>query len=169
MEKTPRNKDTKHYRLLAGRTKENMKPAMFKRRDDFIKYLLEGHNQYSAALLAGVPKASARKVSSELWHEPYVQEQLRTLREQMEEEDLITRKEQLLDLKRIAFNVHGGTQGRVQAHALIAKVMGREAPTKVEATVVDGGVMVVPGASSVDEWEQAAAASQAKLKKEVRE
>lgn len=158
-----------NQKRLANRTKENMAPQMLERRHLFVEAILRGATRKSAALYAGVPTRSAAKEGSNLYNEPYVQELLTELREAMEEEQLLTRKELILEAKSIFMDE--GQQGgaRVGAGSLLAKVMGYESPTKIQAEVDHkGGVMMVPMAAGVDDWESAAEGAQKQLKEDVR-
>ncbi len=59
---------------------------------------------------------------------------------------------------------------RVSAWNILSKIMGYEAPKKVEATVeLTGGVMVVAATPDMVGWESAASGSQQKLKEIVRD
>lgn len=120
---------------LARRTLENLSPAMRRRRDDYVDGLLMGLSKYRAAIYAGVPPRSAHKEGSNLWCEPYVQDRFRELREKIDEDQLLTRKELILNVKSIAFD--DGEQGgpRVSASALLAKIMGYEAAQVIEANI----------------------------------
>jgi len=140
---------------------------MLERRDLYIDGLMRGFTKYQAALYAGVPARSARKEGSNLYCEPYVQERFWALREAVEEGQLITRKELILNAKSIAFDDRAQDGARVGASVFLAKVMGYEAPTKVDATV-KGGVMFVPMAASPDEWEEQSVGMQSELKRDVR-
>lgn len=161
--------DSANQKRLARRTKENMTPDMLERRDRFVDGLLKGMSKYQAALYAGVPERSARKEGCNLYCEPYVQERFRELREAAEEEELITRKELILNVKSIAFDDREQGGARVGASSLLAKIMGYEAPTKIQAEVEHkGGVMMVPMAGGVDDWEAQAVSAQKRLKEDVR-
>lgn len=65
----------------------------------------------------------------------------------------------------------GASHGsRVSAIAHLMKMEGMEAPTKVENEFeFKGGIMVVPGLSSPEEWGKAAARAQADLKSNVKD
>ena len=163
----PNAKDpnSEEQRWIARRTRSNLPPAQLHRRDAFIRGLLSGLPKYKAAIAAGVPARSAHKQASIMWAEPYVQEVYCELREALDENELVTRKELLLVAKTIMHDEGENGGSRVSAMSLIAKVMGYEAPTKVQ---VEGGIMLVPMAASVDEWESHAQESQKLLKADVR-
>lgn len=164
-----KNPNSANQKRLARRTKENMTPEMLERRDRFVDGLLMGMSKYQAAIYAGVPPRSARKEGCNLYCEPYVQERFKELREAIEEEKLLTRKELILNVKSIAFDDREQGGARVGASSLLAKIMGYEAPTKIRAEVEHkGGVMMVPMASSVEDWEALASRMQKQLKEDVR-
>ena len=154
---------------LARRTKENMSPEMLERRDRFVDALILGMSKYQAAIYAGVPPRSAHKEGCNLFCEPYVQERFKELREAIDEANLLTRKELILNVKSIAFDDREQGGARVGASSLLAKVMGYEAPTKIQAEVEHkGGVMMVPMAAGLEDWEAAAGGAQRQLKEDVR-
>jgi len=104
-----------------------------------------------------------------MWAEPYVQEQFRKLRDQIEEEQICCRKDIIIGLLQEARNDGPGSvhMARVAAYTQLAKIMGYEAPQKTEVAI-NGGVMVVPMAQDAEQWEKAAVESQRKLKEDVR-
>lgn len=154
---------------LARRTKENLTPDMLERRDRFVDALLDGMPKYQAAIYAGVPPRSANKEGSNLYCEPYVQERFKELREAIDEAKLITRKELILNVKSIAFDDREQGGARVGASSLLAKIMGYEAPTKIQAEVEHrGGVMMVPLVAGLEAWEATAGGAQRQLKEDVR-
>ena len=161
--------DSANQKRLARRTKENMSPEMLERRHLFVEAILRGATRKSAALYAGVPARSAAKEGSNLYNEPYVQGLLAELREAMEEEQLLTRKELILEAKSIFMDESQQGGARVGAGSLLAKIMGYAAPTKIQAAVEHkGGVMMVPMVGSVDDWEAQASGAQKQLKEDVR-
>lgn len=161
--------DSANQKRLARRTKENLTPEMLERRERFVDGLLKGMSKRDAAVYAGVPPRSAHKEGCNLFCEPYVQERFAELREAIDEQKLLTRKELILNVKSIAFDEREPAGARVGASSLLAKVMGFEAPTKIQTEVEHrGGVMVVPLAAGLDAWEAAASEAQRRLKDDVR-
>lgn len=160
---------SKTQQRIAKRTEGMMTGPMKDRRDRFIDALLRGDTKREAAMYAGVPARSASKEASTMWREPYVQQRLRELREALNEDELLTRKELVLNVKQIAFDDKELGGVRVGASALLARVMGFEAAKKLDVDLNHrGGIMLVPVMGSVADWEQAAAESQKRLKDEVR-
>lgn len=160
--------NSKTQKKLRRRDKAGMRSGMQERRDRYILGLLQGFTRTEAAVYAGVPKRSAPRVGTELFHEPYVQQRLVELREAMDEEQLITRKELLLNVKSIAFDTKNRALARVAASNLIAEIMDFKSPIKLESRFV-GGVMIAHQVGSVDDWEKVAMEQQEKLKAEVGE
>ena len=161
--------DSDNQKRLARRTKENLSSEMLERREKFVDALIMGMPKYQAAIYAGVPIRSAHKEGSNLFCEPYVQERFKELREAIDEANLLTRKELILNVKSIAFDDREQGGARVGASGLLAKILGYEAPTKIQAEVEHkGGVMMVPMAPGLDAWEQAAESAQQQLKSDVR-
>src|SRR5690625_3177859 len=110
--------------ITQKRTTESINPRIKARRDKFIEGILLGLPMYKAAMHAGVPRASAPKQASMLMSEPYVRDRIKLLREAMDEEDLLTKKELLLNVKSIAFNEDEQSRTRVSAHSLLTDIMG---------------------------------------------
>lgn len=139
-------------------------------RDKFVDGLLMGMTRLDAAIYAGCSRAAAIKRGTLMFYEPYVVDRFIKLREAMEEEDLVTRKELLLNLKSIAVDDNEDARNRISASALIAKVMGYEAPTKTaNLHLIQGGVMLVPVPANPADWEAAAVETQTRLKENVRQ
>jgi hypothetical protein len=161
-----RDPNNKFNLALSKRTRQNLTPDMLIRRDAFIHCLLLGRSRYESAILSGVSKLRARREASTMYHEPYVQERLRELREKMQAADLLTKNELILNVKSIATDEEEKGDARVKASKLLSDIMGFNAPIKIE-NGFSGGVMVVPLASTPEEWEEQAKASQAKLKEDV--
>lgn len=163
--------NSKTQRKIRKRTREHLetRPEMLERRDRFVTALIQGYPKYQAALMAGVPPRSAHKEASTMWAEPYVQEQFRKLRDQIEEEQIVCRKDIIIGLLQEARNDGPGGvhMARVAAYTQLAKIMGYEAPQKTEVAV-NGGVMMVPMAQDTEQWEEVATKSQKQLKTDVR-
>lgn len=167
----PNAKDpnSRTQQILARRTAANLSPEAKRRRDVYVDALIRGHTKKEAALMAGFTEQSAQKQGSLLWCEPYVQEQYRKLRDSVEEEQIVTRKDVIIGLVQEAR--HDGPKSvhiaRVAAWTQVAKVMGFEAPVKSEVSL-QHNVMVVPMADSAADWEANASTSQKKLKDAIR-
>lgn len=156
---------------IAKRTENRMTPEMKEKRDKYVFAIVMGYPKRQAAMMAGFSERSATKQGSQLFFEPYVQDQIRKLREKIDEEKLVSRKEVIAGLLAEARNDGPDSKqsARVTAWSQVAKIMGYEKPVKVEAEVVHrGGVMLVPMPANHQDWEQAAAAAQGKLKQDVR-
>lgn len=145
------------------------------RRKHFVSEYIKDYNATRAILRMGYKydRKVAQTKGSQFLSEPYTQHILAEIMERMEEKAIVTRSEILIGLKReanaedVPFSSNSGT--RIQALRYLAKILGMEvlkADIEVKTT---GGVMLVPLSASPEEWEAAAAASQKKLKHEVRE
>lgn len=159
--------DSKTGRKVAKRTGETFNAEERARRDRFVEGLLLGKGKREAAIYAGFSEKQAYQRGSELCREPYVEKQFRELRERLTDEQLLTRAEQVLDVKSIAFADKISPFARIEAHRLLAKIMGHEAPQKVQ--VESSGVMVMPVAASLEEAETLAAKQQDQLRRDVGE
>lgn len=118
--------DSKNQQRLALRTKDKMTPAMIAKRDLYIEGLLLGLPKYQAAIYSGTPARSAHKEGSNMFCEPYVQERFRELRQAMEEDQLLDRKELILNVKSIAFDSNEQSGPRVSACSLLTKLFDWE-------------------------------------------
>lgn len=139
--------NSKTQKRIASRTRENMRPEMLERRDKFVEALLRGSSKREAAIYSGVPARSAYKEGASMYREPYVQERFNELRELMEEEQLITRKELLLNVKSIAFDEEHKGSDRVSASSLLSQIMGWRV-TKLSGP--NGGPLEINQKVSVD-------------------
>lgn len=139
--------------------------------DKFINEYLHDFNAPMAWIRAGGPVASATTGGYKTLKMQYTQNQLRIVRELMDEEHMVTRADVVFGIKQEA-NYHGldgSSSARVRAWGLLAKIKGMEAPVKQELEVTHkGGVMVVPMVNNILDWEQQAAISQDALKLNVR-
>lgn len=140
--------------------------------DLFIYHYLHDFNASMAYIRAGGSPAGSRVGGSSALRTQYVQNQIRIVTEQLDENQLLTRAEILVGIKKEA-NYHGddgSSSARVRAWGLLAKIKGMDVPEVKE--VLDagpkGGVMVIPMAVTEVEWQDAAKLSQTALKVEVR-
>lgn len=162
-----KNPLSKTAKKLLRRTEENLTPVMKQRRDAFINEYLVDWNGPNAWIRSGGSPNSATKMAYELLREPYVMKKIREVVDAMEEANLINRNRILAGLVREAnyMGMSASHSARVSAWNSLAKILGMEAPTEVKHS---GGVMLVPIAASVDQWENNAEAAQRQLKADVR-
>lgn len=120
------------------RTVESLAPHLIERREMFIDGMLQGLTQKGAAIYAGAPTRSAAKVGAELMKEAYVIQRFAQLREAMLEEQLITKKELLLNVKSIAIDQTQQGSARVSASGLLTEIMGWKV-NKMQITGAGGG------------------------------
>jgi phage terminase small subunit len=168
------------------RSKGGVDPRARAQMDRFVEGLLLGLGSTQAAVFAGVSSASAARTGQKYRVDSYVRERFTRLREKLTRDEICSFAEQALDVKSIAFD-DGTTRVRIRtargltryedrestskreriaAHALLANLMGHNAPTKV-ATTVNGGVLLLPVVDSMAAWESQAISAQAALQKEV--
>lgn len=161
----------KTIKRAARATEENLplKKKMFL--DRFVFEYLHDFNASMAYIRAGGTIDHSTTGGAESLRTAYVQNQIRMVTEQLEEEKLVTRGEIIMGIKKEAHHHgdDGSSSARVRAWGLLAKIKGMEAPTKVEAEVIHkGGVMEVPMVATEVEWQDVAAQSQLQLKNDVR-
>jgi hypothetical protein len=144
-------------------------------RDQFVKQYKVDHNILLTSLRMGYPRNLAAQYGTMLFNDSYVQQQLAKAELKIEtpEDEAAIKQRVVLGLLREAdYTGPGASQSaRVAAFGRLATIFGMDAPTrsKTELTGADGqplnagGVFVVPGIVTAEEWEKAAAAQQAAL------
>lgn len=164
---------------------EGASPQARAQMDRFVEGLLMGLGSTQAAVFAGVAAKSAARQGSKWRCDPYVRARFTKLREKLSRDEICSFAELALNVKSMAFDEeqivttsrdrygkHVAIQestckaDRIRASKLLAQMMGHIAETKVAATV-NGGVLLLPVADSMEAWEQQAIAAQAQLQKEV--
>lgn len=163
-----RKTDSISAKRIASRTEDKLTPEMKATRDAFVAEYLVDWSCSKAWVRIGGGYTSRYRMGAELLREPYVARRIKELVDILAENQITNNKRILAGLVREA-NYHGrdaSHSARVSAFGLLAKINGMEAPTRVEHS---GGVMVVPGVHSVDDWERSAIEAQAKLKADVRD
>ena len=160
---------TKNSLKLAHRTEENLTPAMKIRRDRFIRQYVIDFNGTKAAIRAGMPARSAPKAASEMLREPYVQKELHKYILTVEENVLVSRNTVIAGLVREANDHSLGAShaARVNALGKLAEILGMKIDRARLDVTVNNGVMVVPLAESLNDWEQRAIETQEHLKHAV--
>ena len=149
----------------------------------FAKEMLVDFNPVKSLLRAGLideeeatsrTPASLYKTANRYERHPLVQQALRDFIHRVESDKIVSRERILYGLLEEAC-YHGpgaSSSARVAAWAKLAKLMGMELPAPGEgqdkATEAPGGVLLIPFAPSIEQWEQAAVGQQAKLKADVR-
>lgn len=145
-------------------------------RDMFVVEFLKDHDYRNAAIRIGFLPKYADQYAAEFAVDPYVKRRIEyemtrplTNEEAAEHKRAMIRRTEALLLKQAGYAGPGASHGaRVSALSKLASIYGMDAPTKVEQTIQHkGGVMMVPGVASVEDWEAAAVASQEKLTKEA--
>ena len=148
---------------LAG----NMRPSTLLKRERFVMEYLKDFNIKGAAIRIGCAARTAAQQGHAILNEPYTQRRILQVLQDMEESDLLTRKDVIIGLLREARGAESDA-ARVAAWAKLSKIKG------MEIDMVSGQfkhihhVMEVPAAGRVVDWEDAAVVSQENLKVEVR-
>ncbi|AUR88701.1 coil containing protein [Vibrio phage 2.117.O._10N.261.45.E9] len=134
-------------------------------------YMACGFNATEAARRMGVSEASATQRGYTFRNRAVCRLMVEIRQLQLDEDDIITRKEILYSLKREMHNTDGdgNASTRIQATATAAKIKGMTNDQPAITVQNHGGVMVVPATKNVDEWEAAASQSQQELKDSVKE
>lgn len=171
--------------LQAHKVKSNINGERIKvdpiKAQAFAKEMLVDFNPVKALLRSGLisqEEAETRsaqslyKTAQRYERDPYVQQALRDFIHRVESDKIVSRERILYGLLEEAC-YHGpgaSASARVAAWSKLAKLMGMELPPEGEkkATDAPGGVLLIPFAPSIEQWEQAAMGQQAKLKADVR-
>lgn len=133
-------------------------------RDRFVDEYFHDYDPIAAAMRCGFMHGFAQDYAKVFMREPYVQQQIkeRQLAPITKEEDEIDKRRVRRMLFREAEIQRGA--GRVAALAQLKNILGMDAPIKTQQEVLHRGrVMTVPAIANVDEWEEAASASQSQL------
>lgn len=146
----------------------------------FAKEMLVDFNPVKALLRSGLisPEEAETRSAQSLYktaqryeRDPYVQQALRDFIHRVESDKVVSRERILYGLLEEAC-YHGpgaSASARVAAWGKLAKLMGMELPAEGEQkTSAPGGVLLIPYAPSIEDWETAAMGQQAKLKADVR-
>lgn len=146
----------------------------------FAKEMLVDFNPVKSLLRAGLisPQEAETRSAQSLYktaqryeRDPLVQQALRDFIHRVESDKIVSRERILYGLLEEAC-YHGpgaSASARVAAWGKLAKLMGMELPAEGEQkATAPGGVMLIPFAPSIEQWEQAAMGQQAKLKADVR-
>lgn len=148
-------------------------------RDRFITEYLRDFNQGNAYVRALGPeeverrqykRSTCQNMGYMLRHEPYVAAKIAEAVQAMEEEHIVNRKSILAGLvKEANYDEFDSQHGaRVSAWSMLAKIMSMDVK-RIEANLSSrGGILVVPGSQSVDDWEKRSGDAQRKLKEAVR-
>ena len=155
---------------LTHKTESKLSPEQRRKRDLFVDEYLVDFNATAAVIRTGGSKKGASYKAHLLMQEPYVQLRIRQTIDALEEAKIINRQRILAGLVREAHysGVGASHSARVAAWSTLARIIGMEAPIKVEAShEVRGGVMVIPMADPAS-WEASAVTAQKLLKDDVR-
>jgi hypothetical protein len=161
------------------RTRTLAPGAVFKRQE-FAKAYLIDCDPTMAALRCGLVDSEdedshneARRVGWYYFRQPETLAAIQAFSATMENDKIVSRERVLMGLLEEA-NYRGlgaSHSARVAAWSKIAQMLGAEKPKGEEdpATKVKGGVMMIPMAQSIEQWETVATGSQAALKSAVRQ
>jgi hypothetical protein len=164
----PRDPNSARQQKIQRRTEENLSPFEKERRDRFIAEYLVDFCGSQAWLRAGFAPKYRYQGASTMLSEPYVAARIREAIDAAEESNLINRNRIIAGLVREAnfLGINASHSARVTAFNVLAKILGLEAPQKIEHS---GGVMLCPMTMKMDDWERTAIETQAKLKANVRD
>ena len=139
----------------------------------FVDEYLVDFDQYLAAIRAGVPRLQAKPKSKVLMSTMAVQKAIIARVDAMKPSDIATPQRILMGLMHETGKTTFGSD-RVGAlksvHEVLKDIRKQDKEDTEQAKAgKKGGVMLVPGAASLTDWEQAATMMQADLKKKVTE
>lgn len=154
-----------------------MEPELNQREKDlrnlFVNEYLVDYNPIEAAQRCGFQYAFAKDYAIKFLNESYVQRRIKELEhtkppapKQLEE---YNKERVIAGLMREAHNVMTTGSCRVAALSTLAKIYGMDKTPELKPDHTHkGGVLMVPAIANLDDWEQVAQASQAKLVADVR-
>jgi hypothetical protein len=137
------------------------------KRERFVMEYLKDFSIKKAALRIGCAAHSAAQQGHAILNEPYVQRRILQVLEDMEESDLLTRKDVILGLLTEARTAESDA-ARVAAWSKLSKIKGMEVDLISGQVSHRHHVMEVPAKAIAVDWEEAAVVSQDALKIEVR-
>lgn len=144
-------------------------------RDKFVEEYVKDFDAFHAAIRTGFLRDFASDYSSKFLGEPYVQRLIAEARRATvapEDEDIDSDKQEIINALRREANYHGpgsSHAARVSALSKLTAILGMDAPTRsINENIHRGGVMVVPAATNLEEWEKAAMKSQQDLVNDAR-
>lgn len=143
-------------------------------RDRFVEEYMVDYNAQAAAARIGYNASISKEYGARFMQEPYVLQQIKLKSTTPTDESPDVMKQRIIQgLLREAnyFGAGSTASARVAALGRLATIQGLDAPSRsrTELTGADGqplnagGVFVVPGLMTTEEWEQAAKAQQAQL------
>lgn len=139
----------------------------------FVNEYLVDFDPYLAAVRAGVPRLQAKPKAKVLLGTMAVQKAIVERVDAMRPSDIATPQRILMGLMREAGRAvfDGDRIGALKSvHEVLKDIRKQEKEDAESAkTGKKGGVMLVPGIPALSDWEEAATASQAVLKKKVTE
>lgn len=132
----------------------------------FVAEFVKDFNGTGAVLRLGLDYNDPREIASRWLREPFTQHILDKYVQDTEERALVTRNKILAALVREAnsYGLDSSSASRVSALGKLAKILGLEIDKSEVKLIAEGGVMVVPMAASVDDWEKNVMNAQAELK-----
>lgn len=174
--KGTRNKpdpDSPTSKRLAKKTVENLSVADKAKMQIFVEHYLRTFDAPMAYIMAGGNPASSTAAGYEMLRWPAVQQKIQEVLDELEEEQLLTRKDILVGLKKEAnYHGHDSSHGsRVRAWMGLARIKKMDVQVTESHHTVRGGVMLIPmnpQTETIDGWAQVVSDDQARLKEEVR-
>ena len=137
---------------------------------EFVMEYLRDFNGVQAVLRCGWNPQTAHTLSRKYLHMRYTQDLINEVMAEVEEDDLINRKQIIAGLIREAnyFGEDGGASARIKALMGLARIKKMDVQVQEVKGTITHNVMAVPMAVDTDAWAAAAEQSQAELKSDVR-
>jgi phage terminase small subunit len=156
--------------MATRKTKETEEDALAAR---FVDEYLVDFDPFLAAVRAGIPRLQAKPKAKVLMATMAVQKAIVERVDAMKPADIATPQRILMGLMREAGKSAFGSDriGALKTVHEILKDVRKQAKEDAEDAKAGkkGGVMLVPGNASLTDWEKAATAAQAELKRKVTE
>lgn len=143
-----------------------------KLRDVFVNEFQVDGNAFKAAIRTGFQAAFAKDYAAKFMAETYVLQRIEAVRQLKLDEH----KSEAFDknivrdvLRKIAQDESANHSARVAAAAKMAAILGMDKPVEVKNEHTHkGGVLMVPAIANLDDWQEVAMKSQAKLVADAR-
>lgn len=161
---------SKEEEIGETRTEETLTEGTKNKVKEFVMEYLRDFNGTAAVMRCGWNPQTAHTTARKYLHMKYTQDLINEVMAEVEEDQLINRKQIIAGLVREAnyFGEDGGASSRIKALMGLARIKKMDVQVQEVKGVIQHNVMAVPMAVDTDAWAAAAEQSQAELKSDVR-
>lgn len=148
---------------------KNPMDALSEEDAQFVEEYLIDFNEYRAAQRCGYPRLNARSVGQLFMHRPEIVRAITHRVGTIDQKHILNPSRIIAELAKVAYGDGAFVGGKLIALQELSKIAELGPKKDGNKPKAKGGVMLVPGVQSLEQWEAAAKNSQAKLKEQVRE